>query len=367
MSAIKAKRLRDILVRQQLFVEQIRAGQNAQYATFARIWQAEIKELLVNIPYKTMDGMTKTELKNFVSQMRKNQLRLWNQHVAIVIADMEDFTNQSKRMAKRIYASYAIQFNTATNKVVIPDDEYADSVLSEVEAEEDNTTLFGWLSLRKSEAGDARMWASVYHAIIPANGMTIAEMIEGLSIQSQYAIESIIKQAYANSWTVAETIDRIIGTKEARYQDGAMHTRRNASAAVMATVVQQVAMQTTAAVQSAYFDRYIWISIMDTRTTHTCRKLNGTVYEYGNGPLPPAHIRCRSHIEPFVGDDSFNETLYNWAKRQPEKVLAMVFSTSIAAKIISGKAVADEIEGFTAETELPVNDYEFVIETILSQ
>ena len=39
---------------------------------------------------------------------------------------------------------------------------------------------------------------------------------------------------------------------------------------------------------------YAWISTLDGRTSPTCQKRDGQVYEVGKGPLPPAHPNCRS-------------------------------------------------------------------------
>lgn len=366
MSEIQSRRLRDILVRQQLFVEQIRVGQLNQFDIFAEKLSKELVELLSHLQYRNMDGLTKVELKNFVSSLRKNQLKLWNEYIAEMITNMEDFMLASKRMDKRIFASVAIQFNAATNRVTIPDEEESERILEAVEDEEDNSPLFGWLSLRKSEKGDARMWAYLYHSMIPANGMTMYEFLVGMSLQSMLTVENVIKQAYVNGWSIPETIENLIGTKALRFNDGVMHRIKNSNAAVMSTIVLHVASQVSVSVQSAYFEKYIWLSVMDNRTSKICIGLNGRIFEYKRGPLPPAHMYCRSKVSPYLGGDIADETLYNWLVRQPQSVVSTLFSGTIAARIANGDPVAQMVNDFKTETALQIADYDSVIDTILT-
>jgi len=42
--------------------------------------------------------------------------------------------------------------------------------------------------------------------------------------------------------------------------------------------------------------KYRWVSTLSERTSDICRNLNGRIFEFGKGPLPPAHINCRSTI-----------------------------------------------------------------------
>lgn len=48
--------------------------------------------------------------------------------------------------------------------------------------------------------------------------------------------------------------------------------------------------------------QYQWVSTMDSRTSDICQNLHGRVFAIGQGPLPPAHINCRSTIVPVVED-----------------------------------------------------------------
>lgn len=45
---------------------------------------------------------------------------------------------------------------------------------------------------------------------------------------------------------------------------------------------------------------YRWLSSIDNRTSDICSNLNGQVFPIGRGPLPPAHVNCRSTIVPVT-------------------------------------------------------------------
>jgi len=366
MSIREAKRLRDVLLRQQLFVEQVKAGQIYKFNTFAAKLLETVRDLLIRVPHNSLDGLTKTELRVFIANLRKRQKVAWNQYVSDLINDLETFTKSSKRVNAIVYGTLAFEFGKDESAPLeILSEERADKILAESKNDKTIVPIFGWPALRKGKDADERMWAYVYHEIIPGTGSTLEEFIDTLSLQSQLKIEQVLKQAYANHETVSETIAKIKGSPELNGRNGIIDGISNSAAAVLTTVVQHVAMQTTAAIQSAYFNMYQWVSIMDNRTTPICTKLNRRVFEYGRGPIPPAHIRCRSHIEPYRGNDIPDETLYNWASRQPAAVIAVTFSGAVAAKFANKTITADDVNSFKAVRRIDPDDYESVIGTIL--
>ncbi len=56
----------------------------------------------------------------------------------------------------------------------------------------------------------------------------------------------------------------------------------------------------------------LWVSVMDSRVTHTCAALDGKVFAIGEGPRPPAHFACRSTVSMLT--------------RSPEEVLTGRFA-----------------------------------------
>src|SRR5690606_2054484 len=79
---------------------------------------------------------------------------------------------------------------------------------------------------------------------------------------------------------------------------------------------------------------YRWSAVLDQRTSSTCRALDGRIFQFGKGPMPPAHVNCRSSTTPVLRDEwaeltrgakrsSMNgpvdagTTYYEWLRRQP--------------------------------------------------
>lgn len=73
-----------------------------------------------------------------------------------------------------------------------------------------------------------------------------------------------------------------------------------------------------------------WVSVLDGKTTATCRARSGKIYPADSGPRPPAHVRCRSIVVPyFEGKGDAEEPTYSdWLKTQtPERVRQILGKT----------------------------------------
>ena len=81
---------------------------------------------------------------------------------------------------------------------------------------------------------------------------------------------------------------------------------------------------------------YKFVATLDSRTTTTCRSLDGKTFKLGQGPTPPVHINCRSTTVAVPakqfqflsegrtrasksGPVKANVTYYDWLKKQPKK------------------------------------------------
>lgn len=62
------------------------------------------------------------------------------------------------------------------------------------------------------------------------------------------------------------------------------------------------------------------VAVLDSRTSVTCRVLNGTVGKYLTMQQPPYHFNCRSVVIPFVGKAPESESYADWINRQPPEV-----------------------------------------------
>lgn len=72
--------------------------------------------------------------------------------------------------------------------------------------------------------------------------------------------------------------------------------------------------------------REVYIAVLDSRTTQTCRGYHGQVFAHDAGPRPPLHWYCRSTRVPLVGDGtpsipSYREWLRRLSARDQNEVL----------------------------------------------
>jgi SPP1 gp7 family putative phage head morphogenesis protein len=112
---------------------------------------------------------------------------------------------------------------------------------------------------------------------------------------------------------------------------------------VVDTATQHVSMLAQAAVASTLYRRYEWVSVIDAVTTAVCRERNGKIYIYGEGPIPPAHPRCRSSIVPItVGNDldDVPASYYAWIKKQPKSVQDDILGVQEGKKLREGQRKA---------------------------
>ena len=80
---------------------------------------------------------------------------------------------------------------------------------------------------------------------------------------------------------------------------------------------------------------------MDTKTSAICTERNKKVYTYGKGPLPPAHMRCRSSISPFLKDNGevVQESFKTWAEKQDKNIDTLIKKYGIINNDGSYKAI----------------------------
>jgi hypothetical protein len=138
--------------------------------------------------------------------------------------------------------------------------------------------------------------------------------------------------------------------------------------AVTATAIQHVAAVVGAGVISGLFGWYIWLSVMDSRTSEICTSRNRKRYRFGQGPIPPAHIRCRSHIVPIVGTDDIPAvSFYTWAVRQPADVQDDILGEDVADEMRNGNLKQSDLPKFESRQALTLDEFRRKINEVLSR
>lgn len=91
-----------------------------------------------------------------------------------------------------------------------------------------------------------------------------------------------------------------------------------------------------------YTDRYWWSAILDKATCKRCRNLHGQVFNYGEGPTPPLHFKCRCHIAPLIGNDvptkaGRDESFGAWLRRQSPEFRQAAFGARPAPEPVDSR------------------------------
>lgn len=334
------QRLYDIATRHQVYIEGVKVQMAREFNFVLAELRLELNKLLRRIKYKTLDGLTKAELNRLVVSLRDSQSKVYNAYTQQILKQLKDFMAADLEVSRRAYVQNVLQDDSES----VISDERAVKFLEE---ENNQTSAIPLYGLAAITGNNDRLWSAVTNAPIPANGIYLVPFIKTFSTSAQAGVENIVRKAWANGWTLEETISAITG-EDARQGTSSQLQRVGVQAsAVVATAVQHVSAIVGAGVVSALFGWYMWHSVMDSRTTEICSSRNHRRYRYGAGPIPPAHIRCRSHIAPIVGnDDIAAETFYTWAVRQPENVQDDILGEADAEALRNGSLKEKDLERY---------------------
>lgn len=173
----------------------------------------------------------------------------------------------------------------------------------------------------------------------PDGGKLLDTFVADWTRAERNRVIGAIRMGYVQGETNQQIINRIRGTKALKYSDGLLAiTRRNAEAVVRTGIqhVANVARMETWKTNSDVVTGYRWVSTLDGRTSAQCKSLDGRVFKMGRGPVPPAHIRCRSTTAAELdaryafldegatraskdGYVDAEQTYYSWLKGQPQE------------------------------------------------
>lgn len=197
--------------------------------------------------------------------------------------------------------------------------------------------------------------------------LLLKPFIKSLSDSTVSAIDNATLQAWSEGQTIQQLTTKLRGTKAAGYADGIIGQYMRNADAISRTAIQHSMSVGRIALWKANSDileGYEWVSTLDSRTSTQCRALDGQVFEFDKGPLPPLHIRCRSTTKASLKDKSLeqgatrssgekvgsvdnrgyvdaNETYYQWLKRQPESYQDLAIGPTRGKLLRDGGLSAD--------------------------
>lgn len=313
-----SEELVDIATRHQVYLERLKAGEIKRSNVLFALLNIELTRILSRIDIDDLSQLSITARAKLIEDIRKGHLEAYTAHMKTLIDTL------------RGLSSFAHEFELeALNEVTIDEVEVISTV------PDDDT-----------EGG---LWAWVQGHAMSATGKLLAGWLGAWAGHEVTRATDITRRAITESWTTRQLTTAFRGTKANGYGDGLHASAKRNTAAATNTAIQHVdtaarartmegaAVQpknagiktdaegrvtsiparTRKAADAAGIKvgtkvnllGYRWVSILDSKTSQICRSLDGQVFAFGQGPLPPAHVNCRSTI--------IAEMRGRWLKREP--------------------------------------------------
>jgi SPP1 gp7 family putative phage head morphogenesis protein len=291
----------DILVRHQIYLEGLKRGRNADFPKVLGKLDVALKTSLAHIRYENLGDANKRELNALLVDLRKAMRLVFDPWLNNLIAWLERYM----RVEAGAFAEY---FNTEVNAEAI-------------------------FAATKTEP-------------MGANGLFWFPFLKGSAVYAMTRIERLVTSGYANRLTKDQIAASLLGTKNNRYKDGIGRLLDNASAAAINTVMQHMSAQTSMTAAKKAFGSYEWVSVIDDNTTNICLSRDGQIYVFGRGPVPPAHVGCRSIIVPVYDRAKTPELRFSmWAASQPAAFINDAFDAAPSSRYEGSTAISlDEYE-----------------------
>lgn len=257
--------LANATTRHAVYLERLKAGEVRKFAPFLREIDRRLREAL------TRDGLTAFARERLESMLRE---------VDDILRDV--LSRYTGKMTDDLRALAAYEGESVATAI--------DSV-----------------GFRANIPTVAQLWAAAsVQPLAAGKGKLLESFIKDWTDSERERVAGAIRLAVAEGQTIAQTVTAIRGTKAARYADGLLAiTQRNAEAVARTGIahVASSARHETFGANADLFEGYQWSATLDQRTSSTCRSLDGRIFKFGKGPMPPAHVNCRSSTIPVMKDE----------------------------------------------------------------
>ena len=281
----------DVIIRHQVYLEGLKRGRNADFPKVLGQLDRALRTGLAHIDYSSLGDVSKKQLNDLLVALRKAMRVIFDPWLKALTEWLERFM--------------------------------------QVEVEAFNTYF-------DTDVDPAQVFASSKTEPMSADGLFWLPLLRGSTTYAMTKIERLVVFGYANQQSPEEIIRGFLGTKTNGYRDGIGRLLDNSTTAAVSTVMQHLSAQAAMNAAKKAFGgpggpggaggenfggrttgQYEWVSVLDDVTTKICRDRDGKRYVYGKGPVPPAHMRCRSSIVPVFEAVPTPDLRFDmWAKRQ---------------------------------------------------
>lgn len=169
----------------------------------------------------------------------------------------------------------------------------------------------------------------------PVRGHTSKQWVDGMKDARLAAIIGSLRESMLDGDSMAAAVQKVKGTRSAKFKDGLLERYRNKSKAFVRTAVTSIATisRDEFAMKNAELFRGVqWVSVLDSRTSSICIHRDGKIYPIGKGARPPAHINCRSTTSLILkGESPASDITYDqWLAKQKPSVVEEVLGVNRA-------------------------------------
>lgn len=170
----------------------------------------------------------------------------------------------------------------------------------------------------------AKLKALVYRS--PFSGGILRDQVKKLEARSFEALQKAIKIGLLQGESLDQIVRRVTGDRELMYADGVTSVTRKGAERIIRTATTHVNVATQREIIAAnphLYRGWLFVAVLDERTSLICQGNSGQVFPIDKGPFPPLHYYCRSTILPLLKsqkEDPKIKTYEQWLKEQPEEV-----------------------------------------------
>ena len=294
----------DLALKRQVVLERLKSGQVKEFTKEIKKVEKLLRQTLLLLDDE-VSGFSSTKVNKLLRDLQHDQTALFQAGV----------TNLTKNLAD-ISALYAVhEVNDLTNTVDLR-----------------GTKLNAFT---KKE-----LFSKVIKQPLTTDGNLLQPWLKDFTTREVKRTSGVVRAGWAQGKTNQQLVQELAGTKARRYKDGVLDiTRRNAET-VVRTAIQHVSSAAQHAVWEDNQDvvkEYRFVATLDGDTSRECRALDGQVFPFGRGPVPPIHPRCRSRTVGVLQDKfsflsegrtrsaeggpvSTKTNYYDWLKRQSKEV-----------------------------------------------
>ena len=294
----------DLTIRGQVRLERVKSAEVRDFLKLYPKLERQIRRAIGDLN-KDFSELTKRELREFIALIRDEQ-------TALYVSAVENYLSDANKIAA-----------LSLNQEVL-------NLQRTVDLSDTSLRVF----TRK------QTFSKVANRPMSANGKLLQSYIDDMTKTEIKRINNTISQGWVQGETNQQITQRLIGTKARNYKDGILDTSRRNAETIVRTATQHVsntARQELWEANTDVLNGYEYLATLDRKTSVKCRSLDGKKFEFGKGPIPPIHPRCRSTTVPLLNEKySFLEgggtrsaefgpvkeetTYYEWLKRQNKDV-----------------------------------------------